>query len=459
MKKDSVKPVELNKEYKVVVDAYSHEGEGIGRVDNFTVFIPGAIKGEEVKIKITEVKKKFARGLLQEVILASQDRVEESCKLVDGCGGCSLQHMSYATQLEMKRNIVEETLSRIGDIDINVLPTLGMDTPFRYRNNGQFHLQKDKGKVTLGLYNKKSHELISAKDCVLFSEKVNEIVSFLEEILTTEEIKIYNKKEKTGYLRNIVIRQSKESGEVMIIFVTNNEGKKLNKIVALIEEKFPEVKSFFQNINSHPGPVVFGKYFKLLEGKGLISEDLGALDFSISPGAFFQVNTEQAEKLYAKAVEYAGLTGEETVVDAYSGIGTISLFMARNAKKVFGIESVNAATENAKFNAEVNKLSNTKFVTAKVEKWLPQWVEKGNKADVIVVDPPRKGCDDETLEAMIEANPKRIVYVSCNPATLARDLKILVEGGYEVKEVQAVDMFPMTSHIETVTFLSNDIKG
>ncbi|SMB80080.1 23S rRNA (uracil1939-C5)-methyltransferase [Desulfonispora thiosulfatigenes DSM 11270] len=455
MQKHSVKPVELNQEYTLVVNSHSHEGEGIGRINNFAIFVPGAIPGEEVKVKITEVKKSFARGVLKEIIVASKNRNQENCTLIDTCGGCSLQHMNYDAQLEMKKEIVESTLKKIGGIEIEVAPTIGMDEPVAYRNKGQFHVHKKDGQVTLGFYNKNSHDVMGTNNCSLFSEKINEIVVFLEEILTDEQIKVYNQKDKTGYLRNIVFRQSKETNEIMLIFVTNNKANKLNKIISLIEEKFPEVTSFFQNINPEPGPIILGKEFKLLKGKGLISDKLGSLDFAISPESFFQVNTEQAEKLYTKALEYAGLTGTETVVDAYCGIGTISLFMAKHAKKVYGIESVTRATEDAKFNAIINEVTNAEFIAAKIEKWLPKWVEEGNSADVIVVDPPRKGCDQETLQAMVEAKPGKIIYVSCNPSTLARDLKFIVAGGYEVKKVQPVDMFPLTSHVESIILMTS----
>lgn len=440
-------PVQTGENYEIVIDDFSHAGEGIGRVNNFAIFVKGALPGERVEVKIEQVKKKFARGTIEKIITISPDRINLICPVADRCGGCQLQHLSYEKQLKMKEKRVAEILSKIGGIDVQVLPTLGMENPFYYRNKGQFHVDEINGEIALGFYENKTNNLIPTTDCWLFSAQYTKLVKYIEEKLNHLDIKI------KGYLRNIVLRESKSSGEMMLIFVTRTKEWKLTKLIDKLIADFPKVVSIYQNINTSGNPVVLGKAFKLIYGKSTIHDSIGNLNFAISPQSFFQVNNLQTEILYKKALEYADLTGTETVIDAYSGIGTISLFLAPKAQKVYGIEIIAQAVEDAQKNAQLNTIENVEFIKAKAETWLTNWVKQGNKPNLVVVDPPRKGCHPDTLKAIITAQPKKIIYISCNPATLARDLKYLVDQGYQVQEVQPVDMFPMSAHVEVVTLL------
>lgn len=446
------KPVSLGESYEIEITGLSHQGEGIGRVNNFAVFIPGAIPQEKVKVKIKELKKNLARAELEKIITPAPSRVKIACPWANMCGGCDLQHISYEQQLELKRKMVSDTLTKLGDINLPVLPVLGMDYPWRYRNKGNFHVAEIKGEIQLGFYKPGSYELVPARESLLFSSVVNKLVSYLEEKLTFHDVKAYNPRTGQGYLINILIRESKATGEIMLVFITSEKQWKLELILDSIQGVFPQVVSIYHNVNKNPRTIL-GRYFNLLRGQAFIKDTIGSLVFKISPESFFQVNNLQTEVLYAKTLDFAALTGRETVLDAYCGIGTISLFLAEKAEKVIGIEVIAGAIKDAQENAKLNGINNTEFIVDKVENWLPQWVKEGGKADVIVVDPPRKGCAPETLEAIVEVEPERVVYVSCNPATLTRDLKYLVEHGYEVKEVQPVDMFPQTSHVECIVLI------
>jgi len=450
------KPIKIDEIYEMKITGLSHAGEGIGRIKNFAVFVANAIPGEEVLVKITEVKKNFGKGQLQEILISSQDRVEASCEWFSNCGGCQLQHIKYPRQIELKRQMVEDALKKIGSLEnVQVLPTLGMDNPWRYRNKGVFQVGEGAEGIRLGFYEPGSYDFVPGKESFLFSEKVNDLVHFIEEKLNLHKIKAFDRKTQKGYLRNVMVRESKATGEIMVVFVTNNNEWLLEPVAEEIVSQFPEVVSIYQNINQGKSPHILGRVDRLVRGKAVIQDNLGDFIFNISPQSFFQVNNLQAHVLYAKAFEYAQLTGCETVIDAYCGIGTITLFMAQKAHKAIGIEIVEAAIKDAEENARINGVKNTEFIIGKAEEWLPQWVGEGGRADVIVVDPPRKGCAPETLEAIVEAKPERVVYVSCNPATLARDLKYLVAQGYKVQEVQPVDMFPQTAHVECVILMQN----
>jgi len=449
-----IKPVSIDESHEIEIHGLSHQGEGVGRVDNFAVFIKGAIPGEKVLARITEVKKNFAQGELLKVISPSAARIDPPCSWADRCGGCQLQHISYEKQLELKRNIVHDALEKIAGLNIEVLPTLGMECPWRYRNKGNFQVEKVDDKILLGFYEPGSYNFVPGKHSLLFSETVNKVVNYLEELLSKENISVYDRKTGRGYLRNVLIRESKAQGELMIVFVTNDSAWKLAGVADNLIKAFPQVVSVYQNINRQKKAPLFGPQFKHIQGKKVIEDKIGPFIFNISPDSFFQVNNLQTEVLYEKVAEYASLTGEETVIDAYCGIGSIAIFIAGQVKKVYGIEINETAIKDARENARLNKISNSEFMVGKAEEWLPRWVEEGNRADVVIVDPPRKGCAPETLEAIAKAKPKRVVYVSCNPATLARDLKFLAARGFVVGEVQPVDMFPQTSHVECVTLMS-----
>ena len=428
---------------QLTITGISHQGFGIGRHDNIVVFVPGAMLGETVKAKIVEYKKKMATAELKEVLTASTQRMEPSCPQSSRCGGCELQHCDYAYQLQAKQKIVQDAMLRLGRIDVPVEPVIGMENPWRYRNKGIFHVDYSDNKVRLGFYEQGSHQFVPASGCQLFSQKINDLVRLLEQMIHDSG--------RAYYVHKVMIRESRYNGEMMVVFVTEEAAWRLPELAEKLIQH-PDVVSVYHNINTNL-KIMLGRSFKLLEGKETIEDTIGEFHFQISPQSFFQVNNEQAQVLYEKALEYAQLTGKEQVADVYCGIGTISLYLAQKANGVTGIESVNQAILDARENAEANGIENCTFVTAKAEEWLPKWVKKGNSIDVAVIDPPRKGCEESVLATMIQMAPKRIVYVSCDSATLARDLKYLCANGYELKKVCPVDMFGNSVHVETVVCL------
>jgi len=449
------KPVQLEKHHELFINSYSHQGEGIGRIDNFTVFVPGAISGEKVRVKITEVKKNFARGQLEKVISSSPHRVNPLCPVYHLCGGCHLQHIAYEKQLEMKKGIVENALNRIGNQNIKALHVIGMESPWCYRNKGYFQVNWEKGKVRLGFYKSGSYDFVPADGCVLFSSQINRLVSYLEEQLSLQKITVYNSKIGEGNLRNILIKESRNTAEIMIVFITKeyNLGFGQNILNDLVRT-FPQVVSIYQNINRSPKAVFQGKNFRILKGKLDLEDAIGPFKFRISPQSFFQVNITQAEILNEKILEYASLRGEETVIDFYCGTATISIYVAKQAKRVYGIEVEKRAVRDAKINCELNGIPNLNLFTGKVEEWLYKWRKSGEEVHLVIVDPPRRGCSPKVIKGIIKIKPKKIIYVSCNPSTLARDLKYLTkDNDYKLKKVLPIDMFPQTSHIECIASL------
>ncbi len=428
---------------KLTITGISHQGYGIGRHDNIVVFVPGAMLGETVQAEIVEYKKKMATAELRDVIEPSEHRVEASCPQSDRCGGCELQHCNYAYQLQAKQKIVQDAMLRLGRITVSVEPVIGMEEPWRYRNKGIFHVDYSDNDVRLGFYEQGSHQFVPASGCQLFSKKINDLVATLEQMIHDSG--------RAYYVHKVMIRESHYNGELMVVFVTEEAAWRLPELAKKLIH-YPDVVSIYHNINTNL-KVMLGRSFKLLEGKETIEDTIGAFHFQISPQSFFQVNNEQARILYETALEYAQLTGREQVVDVYCGIGTISQYLAQKANHVTGIESVNQAVLDARENAENNGITNCTFVSAKAEDWLPKWVKKGNKIDVAVIDPPRKGCETPALDALITSEAERIVYVSCNPSTLARDTKYLCENGYEVKKIQPVDLFCQSWHVENVCLL------
>ena len=449
------KPVQLEEDYELIINSYSHQGEGIGRINNFTIFVPGAILEERVMAKIIEVKKNFARGQLEEVILASPHRIKPLCPVYHLCGGCHLQHMDYEKQLEMKKGIVENALNRIGNQNIKALPAIGMKDPWRYRNKGYFQVNREKGRVQLGFYKAGSYDFIPAGGCVLFSSQINKLVSYLEEQLSLQKVTVYNSKTGEGNLRNILIRESRSTAKIMIVFFTKeyNLGFEQNVLNDLVRT-FPQVVSIYQNINRSTKAVLLGKVFRLLKGKPNLEDALGPFKFKVSPRSFFQVNMTQAEILNEKVLEYANLSGKETVIDSYCGTAAISIYAAKQAKKVYGIEVEKSAVGDAKINCELNGISNLKLFSGKAEEWLYKWRRNGEEVYLVIVDPPRRGCSSKALKGIIKIKPKKIIYISCNPATLARDLKYLTkDNDYKLKKVLPIDMFPQTRHIECIASL------
>lgn len=477
----------------VTIEDMDTDGQGIGKADGYTLFVKDALIGDVVKVKIMKAKKNYAFARLEEVLTPSSYRIEPKCEHHRRCGGCQLQCLSYDAQLAFKEKKVRNNLVRIGGfeetlIDEIMQPIIGMEVPFYYRNKAQYPIGTDKrtGKPVAGFYARRTHDIIPNTDCALGVAENKEILERILAWMETCKVSAYDEETGKGLVRHVLIRKGFVSGELMVCLVVN--GRELPQVGRLIEslKAVPGMKSISLSVNRENTNVIMGKTIRTLWGSDTIEDTLGGIQFRISPLSFYQVNPVQTEKLYGKAVEFAGLTGKETVWDLYCGIGTISLFMAKNAGKVYGVEIIPEAIEDAKGNAERNGFTNAEFFVGKAEEVLPEFYEKASKEDlspnvqgnddvesyknengadvesatdmlhpdVIVVDPPRKGCDVQCLDTMLKMRPKRIVYVSCDSATLARDLKILCEGGYELKKICCVDMFGQSVHCETVVLLS-----
>ena len=448
-------PVQQGKTYEITVRTLGTSGEGVGRVKDFTVFVPGALPGERVLACMEDVKKTYARGHLVEILEKSPERVEPLCPIYDSCGGCQMQHLSYEGQLRLKRQQVVDAVERIGGLSgIEVLPVLGAKEPWLYRNKMQFPVGRKRGKTVIGCFAKGSHDIIDTRDCRIQKEGNNIIVNVMREIVERLRIPVYDEDRHTGVLRHVVGRIG-ENGEAMVVLVTATKDlPKAKEITRLLRERVPNLKSVQQNIQTYRNNVILGRETKLLWGKPTIPDRISKLRFSISARSFFQVHTEQAAVLYEKALEYADLNGKETVLDAYCGTGTITLFLAQKAHRVYGIEIVKPAIEDAKKNARDNHIKNAAFLVGDATKLMPRLYQENIRPNVIVVDPPRAGCTEPVLKTFVAMHPDRIVYVSCNPATLARDLALLAGLGYMTKEIQPVDMFPQTSHVECVVLMS-----
>ncbi len=442
--------IEKNQDYEVDIIDMGFEGEGITKIEGYTTFVKGALKGEKAKIKMVKVNKDYGFGKLLEVTKPSDCREKPMCENFNRCGGCNLQHMTYEAQLDLKTQMVKNTIRKSLGYEPNVNEIIGMGIPYNYRNKSQYPVSNGK----IGFYADRSHDIIENKECVIQNKEIDKVAKYAFELTQKYHVSCYNEKTQKGTLRHIVIRIGVNTGEIMITFITNrSEFKNKENIISDLIKKHPNVVSVIQNVNSENTNVIFGDETITLYGKDYIVDRLGDYKFKISPLSFYQVNPVQTEVLYNVAKQYADLIGEEVVFDLYSGIGTISIFVAENAKKVYGVEVVEPAVEDAKENAEMNEIRNVEFLAGEAEKVVPEMYKQGVKADVVFVDPPRKGCDEKLLNTIIEMQAKKVVYISCNPATLARDLKTLTENGYEIKEVQPVDMFPQTCHVETIALL------
>ncbi|WP_198433938.1 23S rRNA (uracil(1939)-C(5))-methyltransferase RlmD [Virgibacillus salexigens] len=455
-------PVKKNQTITLTFEDLTHEGNGVGKVNGYPLFVPHGLPGEEAVVKVVKVNKNFGFGKLLEVNQASDDRVEPPCDVYYKCGGCQLQHMSYDMQLEMKRNQVKNVMRKIAHMEeVPVHSTLGMNDPWRYRNKIQIPVGKKNGELITGFYQKRSHHIIDDMDtCVIQDDSNDRLVEAVRRIADRLDIEAYDEQHNRGVLRHIMVRTGRETNDAMIVIVTRTQKIPYqDKLINELTETYPHVKSIIHNVNNERTNVIMGKKTKVIWGDEYIYDTIGEVRFAISAKSFYQVNPPQTKVLYDKALEYANIGANDIVVDAYCGIGTISLFLAQQAKKVYGIEVVPEAISDAKKNAKLNGITNAEFVVGEAEKVMPWWKAQGLRPDVIVVDPPRKGCEVDFLNAMIEMEPKRIVYVSCNPSTLARDLKILDEGGYETKEVQPVDMFSQTNHVECVAWLERNLSN
>lgn len=448
-------PVEKNQEYIVEIVDNGFEGEGIAKINNFTIFIPNALKGEKIKILVVKVLKSHAFGKILEILEASKYRTEVDCKTYKRCGGCDLRHIEYDETLKMKQNAVQSLVNKTLKNKIKVQETLGMEKPYYYRNKAQYPVGIGKdGKATIGVFANRTHEIIPIQECLIQNKKSQELAKFIVDFINSNQISIYNEKEQKGLIRHIVTKVGIRTNEIMCVIVIN--GRKIPKEKELVDqilEKFPEVKTIIKNINTKNTNVVMGKENISLYGGGYINDILGEYEFKISPNSFYQVNPIQAEKLYELGVQAAHITKNDVVFDLYCGIGTISLFMAKYAKKVYGIEIVEDAVKDANINSKINNIKNTEFIAGDVEKVLDNLINVRNIIpDIIMVDPPRKGLDNKSIENILKIVPKKIIYISCNPATLVRDLSKL-EGKYEILSIKPVDMFPFSKHVECVSVL------
>ena len=448
MKKDDI--------VKVTIEDMSSEGLGVGRSDGLALFIKDTVIGDVAEVKVMKMKKTYGYARLMRLLLPSPDRVDAPCPVAKQCGGCQIQAMNYEAQLRFKENKVRGNLQRIGKFqEIPMEKIIGMDTPFRYRNKAQFPIGTDKnGKLIAGFYAGRTHSIIECKDCLLGNEINQKILEIVLKHMESHKISAYDEKAGKGLVRHVMTRVGSKTGEVMVCIVVNGDNLPSSEELTKKLSEIPGMASITLNINKEQTNVIMGRKLKLLWGKEYIEDEIGTVRFRISPLSFYQVNPLQTEKLYGKALEYAGLTGNETVWDLYCGIGTISLFLAQRAKKVYGVEIVPEAIADAKQNAKLNGITNAEFYVGKAEDVLPEKYEKEQiKAEVIVIDPPRKGCEQTVLETMIRIEPERIVYVSCEPTTLARDVAVLRRLGYQLRAVEPVDMFPHTKHIEVVAGL------
>lgn len=441
----------------VKIEDMGHDGEGIGKAEGYTLFIKDTVIGDVVEAKIMKMKKNYGYARLVRVLEASKDRTEPKCSVARACGGCQLQFLTYEKQLEFKKNKVVGNLERIGGFsDIPVEKVIGMENPWRYRNKAQFPVGKDKeGNLITGFYAGRTHSIIPNTNCYLGVEVNEEILNAVLDYMRENHVEPYDEVTGKGLVRHILIRYGFKTKEIMVCIIIN--GRKIPNAAGLVEKlkDISGMTSITLNVNTKRNNVILGNEILPLWGKDYITDYIGEVKYQISPLSFYQVNPVQTEKLYGTALEYAGLTGKEIVWDLYCGIGTISLFLAQKAQKVYGVEIVPAAIEDARKNAELNGIENAEFFVGKAEEVLPaKYKEDGVYADVIVVDPPRKGCDGALIETMLSMKPERIVYVSCDSATLARDLKVLCEKEYQVEKVAVCDMFPGSVHVETVVLLS-----
>jgi 23S rRNA (uracil1939-C5)-methyltransferase len=458
MQKSETIKITPKQTFPLTIKRLGINGEGVGYFKRQVVFVPGALPGEEVVVEAVKINPKYAEAKIKKIRKPSEHRVKPLCPVYDQCGGCQLQHLAYDQQLKEKRDIIIQALERHTKLPIEQLDikqTMGMDNPWGYRNKSQFQVGlNESGKVLAGLYGMNSHKLIDIQQCAVQHPQTNKATEVVKSILADLNIPIYNEKSRKGIVRTIVARVGVQSGEMQIVLITaKQELPKKEQIVAEIKNCLPEVKSIMQNINGQKTSLIFGEETVALEGNEFIQETLGDLSFELSARTFFQLNPEQTVKLYNEVKRAAALNGTEKVVDAYCGVGTIGLWLADKAGEVRGMDVIPESIEDAKKNAKRHGFTNTKYVPGKAEEVLPKWVKKGWKPDVVVVDPPRTGLDKGLLDTILRVEPKKVVYVSCNPSTLAKDIQVL-SSKFKVEYIQPVDMFPHTAHVECVVLMS-----
>lgn len=451
-----------NQEYEIIIEDNTTSGEGVGRINGYALFVKDTVAKDLVRVRVTKTGKTYGYGRLLEILKPSPDRVDAPCPIARACGGCSIMAMDYQKQLEFKQKLIQNNLQRIGGItDISVPPVLGMEHPFRYRNKAQFPIGFNKeGEIISGFYAGRTHSIVACEDCLIGHEINGPILATVKQHMTHNGILPYDENTHSGLVRHVLIRTGFTTKEVMVCLVLN--GKSIAKSQALVDAlralELPDqqrIESIMINVNREKTNVILGQESVLLWGRAYIEDFIGAIKYQISPLSFYQVNPLQTKVLYDLALEYANLTGSETVWDLYCGIGTISLFLAQKAKKVYGVEIVPQAIDDARNNAKINGIQNVEFYVGKAEDVLPEkYQQEKIYAQVIVVDPPRKGCDESLLATMVQMQPERIVYVSCDSATLARDLKYLLANGYKLEKIQGVDQFCHSTHVESVVLLS-----
>ena len=433
----------------------SHEGAGVAKAQGLVFFVENALPGELIRMRVLKVNKKIGFGKVEEFLRTSDQRNENLDMAYLRTGIADLGHLSYPAQLDFKRKQVKDSLYKIAGLsDVEVPPTLGMEQPLGYRNKAQVPVRRVNGQLETGFFRKNSHDLLPIEDFYIQDPIIDQVILFTRDLLRRFDLKPYDEQEKTGLIRNLVVRRGHYSGEIMVILVTTRP--KIFRVEQLMEcltEAFPAIKSIMQNINDQPGNAIFGKDWRTLYGQNYITDQMLGNDFQIAAPAFYQVNTEMAEKLYQTAIDFSELTADDVVLDAYSGIGTIGLSVAKHVKQVYGVEVIPEAVENSRKNAELNGISNASYVCAPAEEAIQNWLKEGIQADVILVDPPRKGLTESFIKASVSMEPKKITYISCNVATMARDIKLYQELGYELKKVQPVDLFPQTHHVEAVSLL------
>ena len=445
----------VGQQMTLTIKSLGINGEGIGYFKRKIVFVDKALPGEVIHAQVTEVKEKYATARLLKVVEKSPARTKAPCPVYEECGGCSLQHMDYKAQLASKQELVIESLRKYARLENPpVAPTIGMDNPWGYRNKAQFQVGKRDGKLVAGLYQTGTHQLVDLETCQVQHEATTAIVRTAKQIIQKLGIPVYEERKRTGVIRTVVARVAFATGETQLTLVTaTREIPRVKELILELRTQLPELVSIVQNVNAQKTSVIFGETTRELWGRPYIAEKLGELSFDLSARAFFQLNPEQTHKLYDEVKKAAGLTGSELLLDLYCGTGTISLWLAPFAREVRGIELIPEAVEDARKNAERNQATNAQFHVGRAEVFMPQWAKQGVKPDVVVVDPPRTGLDDALIRSLLEVTPKKIVYVSCNPSTLAKDIGKLLSR-YELKHVQPVDMFPHTAHVEAVTLLT-----
>jgi len=441
--------IEKNDVYEVLFIDMTHDGMGICKVDGFTLFVANGLKGETAIIKVIKLNQNFGFGKIVEVVNESPFRKEPICDHFSECGGCNLMHMNYQMQLDFKKYRTAETLKKLGKVDTKVRDTVGMLNPYYYRNKAVVPFGEENGKMIAGLYKARTHDIIDMKRCYIIPKITTDIIKFLKSVFIELNIPAYNEKIGTGVIRHVVIRNSNVYDDISITIVTlTPKLPKKDIIIKRLITKFDRIVSIVHNHNPNTTNVVFGKKSKVIHGEDYIRDEINGVRFKISHNSFYQVNPTQTEELYAKAIEYAEITPKDIVIDAYCGIGTIGLSVAKYCKTVLGVEVVKQAIVDANANALENNITNARFVVGKAEEVILTW--KNYNVNALFIDPPRKGCDKVFLDTIIEMKIPKVVYVSCNVATLARDLNILQAAGYEIQEVTPFDMFPQTSHIEAV---------